>query len=274
MSDEQEVTELTLNLLSEPESRPFGDGLVWINEAVSLIKQRFGMWLVIGLVNLLIYAGLSVILSLVQKTNVWLAIPVNFIINAIFVMLCAGLVVAAASLAEEDDLEISYLFTGIQYKFKEILIFYLLCVIGVLLILAILAVIVMLGGGFMWAMNNRQMLGFIFVLFYMLLLMCGWFSLPLVMLHDISPLQAMKMSFSGCLKNIAPAICYFLVLILVGFGMGFLGAAMIAIVGKGSTVGLLILMSFLIIFMFILPVFSMITIYTSYRNIWTNLSMR
>ncbi len=123
MSDEQEVTELTLNLLSEPESRPFGDGLVWINEAVSLIKQRFGMWLVIGLVNLLIYAGLSVILGLIQEVNVWLAIPVNFIVNAIFVMLSAGLVVAVASLAEEDDLEISYLFTGIQYKFKEILIF-------------------------------------------------------------------------------------------------------------------------------------------------------
>ncbi len=274
MSDEQEVTELTLNLLSEPESRPFGDGLVWINEAVSLIKQRFGMWLVIGLVNLLIYAGLSVILGLVQEANVWLAIPFNFIVNAVFVMLCAGLVVAAASLAEEDDLEISYLFTGIQYKFKEILILYLLSIIGIVLIAAILAVIAMFGGGFMWAMNNMKLLVSIFVLFYMVLLMCGWFSLPLVMLHDISPLQAMKMSFAGCLKNIAPAICYFLVLILVGFGMGFLGATMTAIVGKDSIVGMLILMPFLIIFTMIVPVFSMITIYTSYRNIWTNLPMR
>lgn len=151
---------------------------------------------------------------------------------------------------------------------------YFLCIIGVLLISAILAVIAMLGGGFMWAMNNMKLLAFIFVLFYMVLLMCGWFSLPLIMLHDISPLQAMKMSFAGCLKNIAPAICYFLVLILVGIGMGFLGAAMTAIVGKGSTGGLLILMSFLIIFTMIVPVFSMITIYTSYRNIWTNLPMR
>lgn len=270
MSDEQE--ELTLNLLAEPQSRPFGDGWVWISEAISLIKQRFGIWVAIGLINLLICSGLSLVAGWIHNANFWVAISINFVLNAIIVMLFAGLIVAIASLAEEDDLEINYLFTGIQYKFKEILILYFLSVIGIVLILAILAVIAFFNGGSLWAMQNMEISIFIFGLFYMVLLMCGWFSLPLIMLHDISPLEAMKMSFSGCLKNIAPAICYFLILILVGIGVGFFGRIMIGIIGYYPTIMMMMLLW--TISTIFLPVFGMATVYTSYRNIWTNFPMR
>jgi uncharacterized membrane protein len=40
------------------------------------------------------------------------------------------------------------------------------------------------------------------------LMMAYWFAPPLVVFHKLEPLQAMKMSFMGCLKNFVPFLVY------------------------------------------------------------------
>ena len=40
------------------------------------------------------------------------------------------------------------------------------------------------------------------------LVMAIWFAAPLVMLHDMKPVDAFKASFLGCLKNIVPFLIY------------------------------------------------------------------
>ena len=40
------------------------------------------------------------------------------------------------------------------------------------------------------------------------LAMAIWFAPALVVFHDLQPLDAMKQSFAGCLKNIVPFLVY------------------------------------------------------------------
>jgi uncharacterized membrane protein len=54
-------------------------------------------------------------------------------------------------------------------------------------------------------------LGLVFLLFFALvvpLLMAIWFAPALVMLHDLKPVDALKASFTGCLKNIPAFLIY------------------------------------------------------------------
>ncbi len=80
-------------------------------------------------------------------------------------------------------------------------------------------------------------------------IMAIWFAPALIVLHDIKPIQAMKMSIKGCVKNIFP----FLTFIIVGF--------IVAILGVTLTLGLG--------FVVLIPV-GMISYYTSYRDVWTD----
>jgi uncharacterized membrane protein len=55
-----------------------------------------------------------------------------------------------------------------------------------------------------------------------------WFAPALVVFHNVAPLDAMKMSFAACMKNIVPFLIYglvFIVLFVVGaipLGLGLL----------------------------------------------------
>jgi uncharacterized membrane protein len=58
------------------------------------------------------------------------------------------------------------------------------------------------------------------------LVMAVWFAPALVVFHDLPALDAMKQSFSGCLKNIVP----FLVYGIIGFVLSFL-ATLVLLLG-------------------------------------------
>jgi uncharacterized membrane protein len=49
------------------------------------------------------------------------------------------------------------------------------------------------------------------------LLMFYWFAPALVMMHNAPPVEAMKASFTGCLRNIMPFLLYGLVMCVLGF---------------------------------------------------------
>jgi uncharacterized membrane protein len=55
----------------------------------------------------------------------------------------------------------------------------------------------------------------VFLLLYLPLVMAVWFAPALVVLRGVEPLQAMRLSFNGCLRNIVPFLLYG----LVGIGL-------------------------------------------------------
>jgi uncharacterized membrane protein len=58
--------------------------------------------------------------------------------------------------------------------------------------------------------------------------MAVWFAAPLIVFHERSAVEAMKESFTGCLKNILPFLLYGVIAMLLGIlaslpvGLGWL----------------------------------------------------
>ena len=49
------------------------------------------------------------------------------------------------------------------------------------------------------------------------LLMAVWFAPPLVVFHDLGAVEAMKASFTGCLRNVVPFLVYGIVALVLLF---------------------------------------------------------
>jgi uncharacterized membrane protein len=128
------------------------------------------------------------------------------------------------------------LFAGFQTHLSPLLVIgalYLGAVFGLGLIFALV------GGGAafstMWggatpgaAAGSVALAGLVFLLLLIPLAMAVWFAPALATLHNVPPVEAMKSSFTGCLRNLMPFLVYgmlFLILAILAsipFGLGWL----------------------------------------------------
>lgn len=113
----------------------------------------------------------------------------------------------------------------------------------------------LLGSGSLESMMNSQgllMLALVALISMALVipaLMAIWFAPALIVIHDVDPAAAIKMSFKGCLRNMIPFLVYGLVVPIISL------LFIVLTLGLGLFV--------------LLPMFY-ITYYTSYRAVWTN----
>ena len=134
-----------------------------------------------------------------------------------------------AELERGGSIEVSHLFAGFREKTSS------LVVVGLLYVAGIAAILVLLGLMFGFSLipvffgQAQPDVGAALRLFMLALLvmmalsvplwMAMWFAAPLVMLQDMKPVDALKASFLGCIKNIGP----FLIYGLIGFVAMILG---------------------------------------------------
>lgn len=220
------VDKLTLT----PQSRPAGNGIDWIKDGWTMLKQNMGLW--IGMV--LVMMILMILLSLIPLISL-----VAYVIGPMF---AGGLMMGAHAQATEGKLEFNHLFAGFQHRagsFAAIGGFYLLGLLIMVILMAIIggltgAGLGLLGGDIESGAGNAAMSGMmlVFVLIALALtiplIMAYWFAPAIVALTDIGAFDAMKLSFRACLKNIVPFLLYGIVaflLVIVGmipFGLGML----------------------------------------------------
>lgn len=281
-SFEAEVRDLYLSDI--PQSRPARDGINWVKGAISLIKERWGTWILIGLIFSIINMIISKLIDATQDTIFLFGI---LVILGSWIMFClmGGLNLSVASLAEDDDLSASYLFSGFQYKLgalsklfaSQLLITLVLIAIGIGLFLLItdnsiaigIDLLLLITGNSINPLNVLPLVSIIAVL-YLVFLSLTWHALPLVALHDVPTFRAFKMSFLASLKNILPALVSLLVLMLIVAALGFI-VGIWSVVIENSIVTIIISLLLSIFFIFLLIPFSVALLYVSYRNIWTNL---
>lgn len=209
---------------------PAGNGWSWIAQGWNLFKRQPGMW--IGIV--VVFAVISIVAAMIPFIG-------SLALMVLFPVFTAGLMLGCRDLAEGGELAFGHLFAGFRERLGT-----LAAVGGIYLgvTMAIALVVGIVTGASMFAMMSGGAaadpaaaagavagvaLAMLVMLALMLpLFMAVWFAAPLVVFHERSALEAMKESFSGCLRNIVPFLLYGLILMLLGIvaslpvGLGWL----------------------------------------------------
>jgi hypothetical protein len=222
-----ETVAIDADFIPGGQSRPAGNGWSWIAAAWNLFKRQPGLWIGMWLLFVVILIGMSVIplLGTVLTGVFW----------PVFV---AGFAVGCRALDEGGELELAHLFAGFRERLGAL--------VGVgalsLLVSLIVGMVVGLGlgaGAFtmmqgdpeaMAALAGTTLLLLILITMALLLpvMMAAWFAPALVVFQQQGVIEAMKTSFSGCLRNLLPFLVYGVVMLVLAvlatlpIGLGWL----------------------------------------------------
>ncbi len=233
--------------LGSPTSVDASRGWEWIAEGFQLFKPNAGLWIGIHII-LIILIMMASIIPLASS-----------ILMPIFM---GGLMIACRDTDQGAPLRLDHLFEGFQNKTGKLALVGALQ-LGSYVVIMILIVIIMMiffgiGALSLGLSGDNQELaaaGFgiailIGLLLFMVLMvpiaMAFWFAPLLVALHDIEPIDAIKLSFFACLKNAIPFLIYGIALSIL-----FILASLPLMLGLIVAIPVMVL-----------------SIYTSYRDIF------
>lgn len=218
-------------LAVEPRTVNPDRGVAWWTQAWALFTKAAGMWIVLGILLFLVLVMLSVV-PLLGALVATLVLPV-------FV---ASWVLAARKVQAGAALELGDLFTAFRGdKLVPLVVLGALLMAAALVLglvtgmLGIGAVFgVMAGGathsvGGMFAALGAGMLALLVGLAVSVLMaMALWFAPSLVVFRGVAPVDALRISFGACLKNMVPMLVYGLIYIAativasIPFGLGWI----------------------------------------------------
>ncbi|MGE5337958.1 MAG: BPSS1780 family membrane protein [Gemmatimonadota bacterium] len=185
-------------------------GVGWWSDAWTLFTRNTGLWIVLAIVMIVIFIALSLVPVVGGIVNTLVLPP-----------FAASWMLAARKVEGGGTLEIGDLFAGFRDKLTPLLVLGALLLAGGLVI-GIAAAALGLGavlGGFAGGMHgsmSAMMAGFgagmlailVALALSLLLSMAIWFAPALVALRNVAPVDAMKASFSACVKNWLPFLVY------------------------------------------------------------------
>ncbi|AKS41576.1 BPSS1780 family membrane protein [Wenzhouxiangella marina] len=223
-------------LLDPPNACSAARGGSWIARGWGLLQAGMGPFIGMFLISGLILMAIGMIPLLGMASG--LLMPFFF----------AGWVVACERVRTEGNARFEDLFAGFSSHFAPLAIAALIYLAAnvVATLIAILVMSVMIGsaavitGGFdPNAVNGPPVQFMLSLLLGMLIyfaitlpvMMLIWFAPHLIVLHDQAPIDAMKMSFQGCLRNIIPFLVYSVIAIgLFLFGLIPLGLGLLIVI--------------------------------------------
>lgn len=194
-------------------------GWQWVVDGFEVFRKHPLTWIVLTI-------------ALVVIWMVSFAIPIlgPLLFNLLSPVLFAGLMIGCKAVETGGELQFSHLFAGFQKNATA-----LVTIGGVYLVgtIVIVGIIFVASGGAMLSTvlqkspGDLQMLAgalrsvalalLVGFALYIPLLMLIWFAPLLVVFHDLSPVEAMKLSFSACLMNWLPFLVYGAVALVLWF---------------------------------------------------------
>jgi len=217
------------DLLEAPRSVSAGRGASWITEGWTLFSGAMATWIGMALVAMLIFFALNLIPL------------VGFFAAFLTPFMLAGWAIGCERMRTEGEVRFEDLFGGFGENFAPLaiasLIYFaanmvaMLIAVGITFVLVGSAFALGLGGASSDVIDSGVIFsallgGLIFLAITLPVIMLIWFAPTLIVLHKVAPVEAMKMSFVGCLRNILP----FLIFGLVTFAM-LIGGMLALLVG-------------------------------------------
>jgi len=205
----------TAGQLSGAKGVAAGRGLSWYGEGFELFKLSPWIWIL----NIVLFFIIMSVMSTVPFVSI-----LSSLLYPVFV---AGLILGCRDLDEGDELKVSHVFAGFQHRTGSLVgLGAMNMVLSILFVVIILGVMFAMGSLDLEAMETGQMSDeqalnmslavLVGMLFLLPLIMLFWFAPTLIVLNDeIGIIEAMKLSFMGCLKNILPFLIYGIVGIIL-----------------------------------------------------------
>jgi len=233
-------------------------GWQWIVDGFALFRKNPAMWIAVTL-----------LLGLIWLASMIIPVLGPLLFNLLSPLLFAGLMTGCRALENGEALEVRHLFAGFKDRAAP-----LVTVGGVYLVgtIVVVGVVLVVAGGSMLpsvlsksgadietlraALRSMALALAIGAAVYLPLIMLIWFAPLLVMFDAMTPVAAMKLSFSACLKNTLPFLVYSLAIL----GLWIVISLPAAI----GTIGALLVM---VLFVASIPVL-VCSIYASYRDIF------
>jgi hypothetical protein len=218
--------------LIKPRVAPIGRGADWLFEGFGYFKKSALPWMGAFLLLFVITVA-SGFVPLIGSLAMQLLLPVFF----------AGLILGCHAQAQGGEFNVTHLFAGFSKNTARLIILGILYLVGVILILVLLVIVIFILPGGTALLEKiqvgdteviRQSLKLIILVtligmaIYLPLLMAFWFAPTLVVLNNVSPMTALRLSFMGCLVNILPFTVYgllalvFFVLAIIPLMLGLL----------------------------------------------------
>lgn len=239
----------TINLPGpEPRGVDTGRGVNWWTDAWALFMKNPGMWVVLGLVLLVICVVLGMV-PMIGSLATALLLPA----------LVGSWMMAARKQESGGTLEIGDLFLAFKEPLNSLVVLGALNLAATAAIMAVTAILgfgAFMGMGMGAAHHNplgalaaagAGLLGVLVALaLFVPVTMAFWFAPPLVVFDRMAPIDAVKASFAGCMRNVMPFLIY-----------GVIGLVACALLPLTLFLGLLVF----------IPV-TLLSIYTSYREVF------
>lgn len=231
------ATRIDGNFVAEGRGVPSGNGWNWIAQGWDIVKGQKGTWI-----------GIIIILAVVLIVLNFIPFIGPLILMFVLPVLYGGIMIGCEEVHQGGKVEVGHLFAGFSRNTGRLMGVggaSLLAFIGIMVL-----VMIMFGGDMarmmmgakpdpaqMQAMGLRFMLVPLIVMALSIpLYMALWFATPLIALNDFAVGEALKASFSACLKNIVPFLLYgiiFFILAIVasiplGLGWLLLGPVLLA----------------------------------------------
>lgn len=209
---------------------PASRGWNWLADGWTLFKAAPGLW--IGII--VVFTVILLVLTMVPVLG-----PVAQ--NLLMPVFMGGIALGCRAIDDGSGLQFNHLFEGFKTRFGTLLAVGALYLAG---FLAILLVVMLITGASVFALfmahggqpdvqSTGAALGIVLAMLIVLaltipLVMAIWFAPALVVFHDLGAVDAMKQSFSGCMRNIVPFLVYgivgfvFAIVATIPIGLGWL----------------------------------------------------
>lgn len=215
-----------------PKAMSIDRGAGWLLEGFGYFRNSALNW--IGACILLFV--ISIVISLVPFIG-------GVAVNILMPVFMAGLILGCHAQHQGGEFTVNHLFAGFSNNTAQLIVLGLIYLLGmiVITIIALIMIFFMLGGlAFLEHLESgnpdmilQNIRGVMLVLLvalmlYLPLLMAYWFAPALIVLNDVAPVDALIMSFKGCLVNILPFTLYGIVglilavIAVIPFGLGLL----------------------------------------------------
>lgn len=216
----------------EPRAVDAGRGVGWFGGGWQLFKAAPGVWIA----NIVILFVIMMVLSLIPL--------VSLLTNLLSPVFMGGLMMGCRDLDRGEPLTVNHLFAGFSHRTGTLIGLGALYMVLVIVVVAIgMAFMAGMGGGMATMMDPNaggdpaaagaaMMIGMLVMMALLIpVIMLYWFAPALIVLHpEVGVIDAMKLSFAGCLKNILPFLVYgiigFIIAIVatIPLGLGWLVA--------------------------------------------------